>query len=639
MTIALSIPNEIVENIRQNVNIVDIISPYVSLKKQGRNLFGKCPWHEERTPSFSVNEDKQIFHCFSCGRGGNAFVFLMEKENLSFPQAVAKVAEVGGIPLDASYSNPTREARLPENERQLLKLYDEATKFYHHLLINTEIGDTALQYLYQRGVDDATIDAFMLGYAPTDDVLLKYVTEKKYDYQLLRESELFIEWDDGSLHDRFTDRVLFTIRNQTGAPIAFSGRRLSNDADVAKYMNSPESILFNKSNELFNLDLAKNDISKSKTVILFEGFMDVIAAFQAGIRNGVASMGTSLTQDQVQRLNRIAQKINITYDSDNAGQAATQRALELIGRFSQMKAQVIHIPDTQDPDEFLRSQGVEAFQNVLQHNTEDPIAFNLRYLKGNYDLNNQVEIFSYIREILPIIASVNEPVVRQTYLQKLASEFNLNYDGLNEQLQPLLLTKIAQNTSVNQEKWHQREAPNMPSQSIAQSTSVEKPKYTRLEQAERTLFAWMLKDLDIWLKVTSNVDFHFVDVAFETLLMLASDYKSKHQLDKIVDLAGFMNFVKEPGLIRILASLDQVPDELMRDSSQVPEYLAVILQRAPLTIRISKKRKELSEAKQIHNDTLAAQISFELIALLREQELAKLSRQNKGNKYGREEKG
>jgi DNA primase len=568
-----------------------------------------------------VNEDKQIFHCFSCGRGGNAFVFLMEKESLSFPQAVAKVAQVAGIPLDTAYTAEAQTTRVSEHDRALLALYDEAMKFYHHLLINTEVGDGALQYLHGRGLDDATIDAYMLGYAPKGDVLFQYFNEKMIDYQVLRESELFVEWDDGTLHDRFTDRVLFTIRNQTGAPIAFSGRRMSNDDSIAKYMNSPESPLFDKSKELFNLDLAKNDITKSKTVILFEGFMDVIAAFQAGIRNGVASMGTSLTQDQVQRLNRIAQNISVTYDSDQAGQAATQRALALIGKFSSLSAKVIHIPDNQDPDEFLRSNGVEGFQNVFLHNTEDPIAFNLRYLKGKYDLTNQSEVFSYIGDVLPTIAEVGEPVIRQTYLQQLADEFGLSLDGLNEQIRPLLLAKVASSRPATQNSNRPRNNDTRPS--VIQDSPPVKPQYSRAEQAERILLAWMLRDNDVWLKVTSRPDFHFIDVPFETLLMLASAFKDENHLTTIDDFASFMDFVKEPALIRILASLDDIQDELMNNIEQVPEYIDVILQKAPLSMRIQQKRKDLSEAKQVHNDTLAAQISFELIALLREEQASK----------------
>ena len=211
MTIATRIPEQLVEEIRQRVNIVDVISPYVQLKKQGRNLFGLCPFHDERTPSFSVNEDKQIYHCFSCGRGGNVFSFIMDIDNATFPQAVAKVAPFAGVDLDASYTSDEATEVVDPQIKALRELYADATKLYHHLLVNTEAGEGALDYLHNRGLDDGTIDAFMLGFAPENDVLINYFQEQQVDYQLLRSSELFIEWDDGTLHDRFTNRVLFTI--------------------------------------------------------------------------------------------------------------------------------------------------------------------------------------------------------------------------------------------------------------------------------------------------------------------------------------------------------------------------------------------------------------------------------------------
>ncbi|QIL51284.1 DNA primase [Weissella coleopterorum] len=611
---AISIPDELVENIRQSVNIVDVVSPYVALKKQGRNLFGRCPWHEERTPSFSVNEEKQIFHCFSCGRGGNAFTFLMEKEELSFPQAVAKVADLTGIALDTAYTATQDEkVQIPQRQRDLLALYEEATKFYHYLLVNAASGETALQYLHQRGLDDNTIDAYMLGYAPEEDALYNYFNEKKIDYQLMRESELFIVWDDGSLHDRFVDRVLFTIRNKGGAPIAFSGRRMSSDDTIAKYMNSPESVLFDKSEELFNFDLAKTTIKKSKVVILFEGFMDVIAAFQAGIHNGVASMGTSLTKAQVRRLNQNAEEIHVAYDSDAAGQAATHRAIELIDQNSSLKTKIIHIPDNQDPDEYLRSQGIDAFQEVLTRNLEDPVAFNLNYLRQDFDLSNQGDIFNYLEQVLPTLAQVKEPLVRQTFVQQLATEFNVSSSGLEEQLRSLMLQK--QVIKRGPESYIE------PEQVIVdRPTLFERPALSRVEQAEQILLTWMLKRQDAWLKVTSSSDFHFVDVIYETLFLLADGFKQKKQIQEIKDWAEFMDFVKEPELVRVLSQLNQIDDALMQDLEQVDEYVSVLLNQAPLEEKIKQKQRELLEAKQVHNEVLATQLSFEVLTLLREKQ-------------------
>lgn len=615
------IPQNLVEEIREHVNIVDVVSPYVQLKKQGRNLFGKCPFHEERTPSFSVNEEKQIFHCFSCGRGGNAFSFLMEIENLSFPQAVAKIAPQAGVDLDESYLDNDQDVQVDPEVKALRELYAEATKLYHHLLVNTASGEEALTYLTSRGLDEKTIDAFMLGYAPEGNILYDYFQTQKIDYQLLRKSELFVEWSDGSLHDRFANRVLFTIRDSTGHPIAFSGRKLTQNDDEPKYINSPESLLFNKSAELFNLDLAKDTIKKQKHVILFEGFMDVIAAFQAGVQNGVASMGTSLTTEQVQRLSRMADNISISYDSDMAGQKATKRALDLITQQGRLSAQIIHIPDNQDPDEYLRSNDATAFNQVLVHNVEDPVTFNLRYLQIDRNLNNQTEMFAYISDALTVIATVKEPVIREQFLRQLANEFDLSYDALQDQIRPLLLQKQAQKPSTNA---HQgaRQPSHQPS---FNGNQIIKSNLTRVEKAEQILLAWMLRDNDVWLQVTNQADFSFQDVPYETLYMIAMAYREEHQQQPITDMAAFMDYVQKPELTRILASLEGIDSQLFEDREQVSAYIRVISDEAPLEEKIRQLSRDIKEANQLHDHARIAQLSVEYMTVLKQKQTKNLN--------------
>ncbi|MFC6178707.1 DNA primase [Weissella sagaensis] len=620
------IPQQIVEEVRERVNIVDVVSPYVQLKKQGRNLFGKCPFHEERTPSFSVNEEKQIFHCFSCGRGGNAFSFLMEVENMSFPQAVLKLAPQAGVDIDDSYLDNQANVQVDSETKALRDLYAEATKLYHHLLVNTDSGEQALTYLTARGLDESTIDAFMLGYAPEGNILYEYFQTQKVDYQLLRKSELFVEWSDGSLHDRFTNRVLFTIRDSSGHPIAFSGRKLTNDDDIPKYVNSPESPLFNKSAELFNLDLAKDTIKKQKTVILFEGFMDVIAAFQSGIVNGVASMGTSLTIEQVQQLSRLADKISITYDSDMAGQKATKRALDLIAQHSRLSAQVIHIPDNQDPDEYLRANDADAFKQVLTHNIEDPVTFNLRYLQIDRNLNNQTEFFAYISDALAVIATVEEPVIRERFLRQVANEFDLSYEALQDQIRPLLLQRQARQPSNQQRDQQQKEVTS--SSQVYNNTSnvTVKRNVSRIEKAEQILFAWMLHDNDVWLQVTNYVGFSFQDVSYETLFMIAMAYREEHQQEPINDMAAFMDYVQKPELTRILASLAEVDPQLFTDREQVLAYINVINNEAPLEEKIRQLSRNIKEANQLQDQARVAQLSVAYLEALKE-------KQNKNTKH------
>jgi DNA primase len=614
------IPENVVTEIRERVNIVDVISPYVQLKKQGRNLFGNCPFHEERTPSFSVNEEKQIFHCFSCGRGGNAFSFLMELENLSFPQAVAKVAPLADVTLDTSYLSDGKIETVDPQIKALRELYADATKLYHHLLINTASGEDALTYLQNRGLDDQTIDAFMLGYAPKNDVLLEYFQGKGIDYQVLRASELFVEWDDGSLHDRFNDRILFTIRDQSGHPIAFSGRRLTQDDDQPKYINSPESPLFNKSRELFNLDLAQNDIKQSKHVIMFEGFMDVIAAFQAGVRNGVASMGTSLTVEQVQRLDRMANQITIAYDADAAGQKATKRALDLLSQKGSMQVNVAHIPDNQDPDEYLRSHDAAAFMDLMTHHTEDPVSFNMRYLRHERNLTNQNDVFSYISDVLNLLARIDSKVVQDTYMNKLSQEFNISIEALQEQMRPFLLRKRVDEGAFieppeEDEDFGNPEANWQP--------LVEHKKETPTQKAEQMLLAWMLRDPDVWLMVTQDTRFSFADVSYETLYQLTTAFRAQGHATEAIDIQVLMDFVQKPDLNQILATFSAIPDDLFQDKSHVTAYMQVIMTNEPLAQRITNIKQQLADAHARHDQALEAQLSVELITALREQQLAK----------------
>lgn len=620
------IPEEVVTEIRERVNIVDVISPYVPLKKQGRNLFGVCPFHEERTPSFSVNEDKQIFHCFSCGRGGNVYSFIMDIEQVSFPQAVAKVAPIAGVDLDDKYLSNETTQPVDEKTQALFDLYQDATKVYHHILVNTQTGEHALNYLHDRGLDDATIDAYMLGYAPGDDFLLNYFQNKQVDYQLLRTSELFVVWDDGSLHDRFSNRLLFTIRDERGRPIAYSGRRLEADDTQPKYINSPESELFDKSNELFNLDLAREPIKKGKQVILFEGFMDVIAAFQADVKNGVASMGTSLTIDQVHLLNRYADHITVAYDSDAAGQNATKRALDLIQQNSQMSVAVAHIPDNQDPDEYLRSHDAAALADVLLKHTENPIAFNLRFLKRGLDFSNQNDVFDYINQALMLISSIDEAVVRENYLRQLADDFNISLEALSDQIRPMLMQRQANRPTQENEQAAPYDADVPPIPPVEQVAPIGDTSQTyesgmsRVTRAEQVLLAWMLRDNDVWLEVTQHPDFTFSDVSYETLYMLATGYREQHQLTTISHLNEFMDYVQKPELIRILSTMDEIPEALFEDRNQVQAYVQVIMQDEPLQTQITNLKRDLAEAKQMQNTSAIAQLSVELINALKEQQ-------------------
>lgn len=603
MLLATRIPEEVINQVRTATNITDIISEYVELHQQGRNLFGRCPWHDERTPSFSVNEQKQIFHCFSCGRGGNVFQFLVEMKNISFPEAVIEVANQSHVDIDQQYTQP---ATKPISKyAPLYDLYTQAAKIYHHMLMNTAVGEQALDYLHGRGLDDDTLNLFNIGYAPPTSLLLPFFQEKGIDDHLLRESELFIENEDGTLRDRFVNRVLFTIRNANGQVIAFSGRTLSQDAQ-AKYINSPESVLFNKSQELFNFDLAKINIKRSKDVILFEGYMDVIAAFSAGVQNGIASMGTSLTVEQVNKLSRVAQRIFIAYDGDEAGQNATKRAIDLITQVApKMKIQIIHLPDNLDPDEYLRKFGVEAFNSTLSHGFETPVTFMIQYLKRGRNLANEAEKLAYLDDVLHVLATSGNLLERDLQINQLAQDFNVGVASLQEQLTHLLQKNVS------------KSKPAYKSGLTPTNAEPQLRVLTKEARAERTLLTWMLHDRYVWQLVTSTTNFHFNDLTHETIFILAQAYWSTHTT---YDLGEFFNYINDP---KVAGTLSEIENDVLISTpsmTMAKELVELIMHQAPLEAQIKSKEQEIAEAKKLGNNEILITLTNEYIVLLRQRQ-------------------
>ena len=360
------IPRAVIDEVRNSVDIVDVIGRYVQLKKAGKNFTGLCPFHNEQTPSFSVNAEKQYYHCFGCGRSGNVFQFLMDYQHINFVEAVAAVAKDAGISLPEQYVQSSNHPAAPVDSEtgQLIQLHQKAAELYHYILVGTPAGEAGLHYLTRRGVSRELIDQFQLGFAPEQQVLKAYCDKGKLDYQLLRKSGLFTEDREGQLHDRFANRVMYPIKNRRGQVIAFSGRLLSTvNTDLPKYLNSPETPIFNKRRTLFNLDVARKAARQDGKLYLFEGFMDVISAFGAGVQGGVASMGTSFTEEQVGTIHRTTTQLDICYDGDSAGQNAIDRAIKLVEsqQTGNLQVRVVQLPAGIDPDEYVQRFGPEKF--------------------------------------------------------------------------------------------------------------------------------------------------------------------------------------------------------------------------------------------------------------------------------------
>jgi DNA primase len=620
--VANRIPEEKVEQVRSAVNIADFIGQYVQLKKAGKNLFGLCPFHEERTPSFSVNEQKQIFHCFSCGRGGNVFSFIMDLENLSFPEAVVKVADFGHIDLPASYTAQSQPAA-PKDQQQadLLKLYADSAKMYQHILVNTELGEPALKYLHERGLDDETIKTFGIGYAPANQLLLDFFKEHQTDYQLLRQSGLFIENQAGDLRDRFVDRVLFPIKDASGRVIAFSGRILKKSPNEPKYLNSPETKLFNKRSVLFNFDLARGPIRQQKSVVLFEGFMDVIAAYRSGIQNGVASMGTSLTDEQIYMLERVTDTLYVCYDSDMPGQKATDRALKLLGGNSRLNLGVIQMPDGMDPDEYLRAQGQEKFVQVFEDGKQTPTAFEMQYLKHDLNLQNTPDQLTYLQAVLQQLAQLSSSVEQDLYLNQLVAEFDLDKDDLKQQLRSLVGQQAVRRGGGGRSDEPQVAPPPAPAPLGPPPATVDgstnNGPLSRVEKAERLLLYRLLNDHDVWLRVMAIAGFHFVHDSYQQILVYAEAYFKTHNQ---FDLGNFTDFMTDSDLQPVVTSLEFMDVASESSKEEIADLVNVIMNQQPLVEQINSKKAELTAAKQIGNRDLVQQLTLALIDLYRQQQ-------------------
>ncbi|MEJ6400682.1 DNA primase [Nicoliella lavandulae] len=603
------IPESVIDEVRQSVNITDVVSQYVQLKKQGKNLFGVCPFHEERTGSFSVSEDKQIFHCFSCGRGGNVFKFLMEIKNISFPAAVIEVAKMQNIKLPNQYLQTSQSGnRQDDTDRALINIHDEVARLYHHILVNTKMGEPALRYLHQRGLTDDVINEFQLGFAPQANLVQSFLKEKQTPNDLLVKSGLFNENDRGELTDRFFNRVMYPIRNQSGQTIAFSGRVLDKTASQAKYLNSPETKIFSKRDVVFNLDKARIAAGVTKDLILFEGFMDVIAAFQAGVKNGIASMGTSFTSQQIRQIERATKHLLICYDGDEPGQKAINRAVDTLSD-SRLKLGVIQMPSGVDPDEYRRQNGDEQFQKMIQTARETPITFKLRFLKLHRNLNREDERVAYLNDALNVIATIESPVGRDVYVNQLVDQFDVDKQSLLTQLNDLANKYQRQNQNSHGYHQHkvidQDQMPMMP-------TQTKQTKYSKTENAERYLLARMLHDHDIWLKVTSIDHFAFIHDRYQMLYMLAEGYFAHHDQ---YDAADFISSINETSLQQLVVDLEELPISEQSFQGEIDDYVNIIMNEAPLADQLNQKRADLSEAVRTGDVSQQRKIAMDIIML------------------------
>ncbi|MED5792929.1 MULTISPECIES: DNA primase [Streptococcus] len=497
------IDKEIISDIKNSVNIVEIIGEVVALTKAGRNYLGLCPFHGEKTPSFNVVEEKQFYHCFGCGKSGDVFKFIEEYRGVSFMDAVQIVADRAGFPLEIKHSRKELSTHTHPHQA-LYDIHAEAARFYHAVLMTTKIGEEARSYLYERGLTDEVIKHFQIGLAPNENKYLYKSVSGKFDEQVIMNSGLFNLADNNLVYDAFQNRIMFPLANDKGQVIAFSGRiwQASDiEQKVAKYKNSRSTPIFNKSYELYHLDKAKATIKKSHEIYLMEGFMDVIAAYRAGIENAVASMGTALTHEHVEHLRKFAKKIILTYDGDKAGQAATAKALN---ELYDLSVEIVRIPDNMDPDEFIKKNSADDLQNLLTKTRISDIEFLLNYLKPDNIENLQAQI-EFVEQMSLLIAQVQSITAQNSYIYMLA-ELLPDFDY--QQVEQTVNNHRLVNRRVQQQQSHQQ---------VSRLDIPVTRQVSRLIKAESHLLQRMIDNPVILNDYRLRKDFHFATVELQTL--------------------------------------------------------------------------------------------------------------------------
>ena len=504
------VDKQLISEIKNSVNIVDVIGEVVQLTKAGRNFLGLCPFHGEKTPSFNVVEDKQFYHCFGCGRSGDVFKFIEDYRGVSFMEAVQIVGDQVGIRVQSLPPSQSRPQQA-DGKQPFYEIHQEATKFYHAILMTTKMGEEARQYLYDRGLDDEVLRHFQIGLAPAEGNYLYQSVSGKFSENILADSGLFHISDMGTMYDAFQDRIMFPLSDDTGRVIAFSGRLWREPADGAKpqgkYKNSRSTVLFNKSYELYHLDKAKQVAKKKHELYLMEGFMDVIAAYRAGIENAVASMGTALTQEHVAHLSKFTKKVILAYDGDKSGRLATAKALEVLEK---QEVEVVQIPDRMDPDEYLHKNSPQALADLLEKTRLSRVEFLMDYWKPDNIENLQAQI-EFVEKMAPLIAQTPSVTAQNTYIYKLA-DLLVDFDYL--QVEQTVNASRLQMRSQRQEQGKiQTQAP------VASPTVVQK-QLPRLVRAENHLLHRM-KDFPYVLnEYRLRTDFSFDTPALQTLYQL-----------------------------------------------------------------------------------------------------------------------
>ena len=474
--------DEVIEEVRSKNDIVDVISGYVRLQKKGSSYFGLCPFHNEKSPSFSVSRQKQMYYCFGCGAGGNVFTFLMEYENYSFVEALKFLADRAGVELpEQEYSKEARERA--DAKAVLLEINKLAAQYYYVQLKNSQ-GAQALSYLKNRELSDETIKVFGLGYSNKySDDLYKYLRSRGYQTDMIAKAGLISMDERQGAYDKFWNRVMFPIMDVNNRVIGFGGRVMG-DAKP-KYLNSPETMIFDKSRNLYGLNRARS--SKKPYFLLCEGYMDVISLHQAGFTNAVASLGTALTPGHASLIKRYVQEVYLTYDSDEAGTKAALRAVPIL-RDVGITAKIIRMEPYKDPDEFIKNLGAEAFEERI-HKARNGFMFSLEVLERNYDMTSPEGKTDFMKETAKRLTEFDEEIERNNYIEAVATAYHVGFENLRK-----LVSKMAVQNGFAK-----------PVERPKSTLNREKSKEDGNTKSQKILLTWMIEDESIFRQISQYI--------------------------------------------------------------------------------------------------------------------------------------
>lgn len=603
------IPEEVIEAVLKRHDIVDVIGRHVHLSKQGHYMKGLCPFHSEKSPSFTVTPEKQIYRCFGCNVGGNLIRFVMEIEGLSFSEAITKLAEEADIPIT------WEEASEDQNEQQqekatLLKAYDFAAKLYHYILGNTEQGKVAKGYLASRGISDKLIDTFQIGYAPAMwDTLVQQLVKREFDLTLMEKGGLISAKHEGTGYvDKFRERIMFPICDAAGKVIAFGGRSMG-DAQP-KYLNSPESALFNKSRTMYNLHLARPNMRKLQQAVLFEGYVDVIKAWEAGISNGVATMGTALTKEHAALLNRNADQIVVCYDGDNAGQSAAFKSIPILEETGS-RVTVAMLPDGKDPDDYVKQYGFDRFVREIIEPAVPSMKYKLLYIRKNFKLHEDGDRLRYLQSAVKLISDLHSPMEREHYLKQLASEFpDSSYEAMKLDLHEILLQSEKNRPDGDNKPilWNNVMNNGRTAERTRKKTPSLLPAY---HNAERLILAVMMHDRDVCGHVEEQLGDQF---NVEAHAVLAAYLYAYYAQNAEPDASRYIAMLQDEQLESLASSIVMMGAGHGMNEQVIDDYIRQI-RKVPMQEEIERKKEERIRAEREGDYLRAAQIAVEIIAL------------------------